>query len=113
VKTPGRTHRRGVRVEKSTRLLSLQGPDVIHDLPALLLREVLPRWHRAATIRDFPEQLAVGLLLDRWRRPVGRLRGRQRRCGGAVAPARGPPAPDAVPLRPPLFLPPTPYPPPP
>src|SRR2546428_4098428 len=52
--------------------------DVVYDLPALLLREVLPRGHGAPPVRNLPEDLAVALLLYGVGRPVRRLRRWQR-----------------------------------
>src|SRR5262245_54973688 len=76
-------------------LLLLEGADVVDDLPALLLREMLPRRHGSSPVRDLPEDLAVGLFLDLVRGPVGRL-GRQRGRGRAIALVAGPVARDAV-----------------
>src|SRR5262245_62445771 len=76
--------------------LLLESPDVVDDLPAVLLGQVLPRRHGAAAVGDLPEQLAVSLALDLGRGPVGRLGRRQRRRGHAVALARGAVARDAV-----------------
>src|SRR5262245_2259443 len=45
---------------------------------------MLPRRHRATAVADFPEQLAVGLLLHLAGRPVGRLR-IERGRRGAIA----------------------------
>src|SRR2546428_11258333 len=59
--------------------------DVVYDLPALLLREVLPRGHGAPPVRNPPEDLAVALLLYGVGRPVRRLRRWQRRGRGTVA----------------------------
>src|SRR5262252_3319794 len=78
------------------RLLPLQGSNVVHDLPALVLRQMLPRRHRAAAVRHLPEDLTIGLLLDRIGRPVRRLRRGQCRGGRAVALAAGTVAGDAV-----------------
>src|SRR2546426_2660794 len=60
-------------------LLPLERADIVHDLPALLLREVLPGGHGAPPVRYLPEDLAVTLLLHRVRRPVRRLRRRDRK----------------------------------
>src|SRR5437870_12024857 len=95
-KTPRREPRRGVWTSERCRLLPLQGANVVHELPALVFREVLPGRHRAAAVRQLPEDLTVGLLLDRFGSPVRRLRRRQRRGGRAVALAPGAVTRDAV-----------------
>src|SRR3989449_2547797 len=81
--------RRGTVTVTPCWLRSLQSSDVVHDLPALLLRQVLPGWHGATAVRDLPEELTVGFLLDRRRRPVRGLRRRQRGGGRAVAFSHG------------------------
>src|SRR5207244_582056 len=95
-KTPRREPRRGVWTSERCRLLPLQGANVVHELPALVFREVLPGRHRAAAVRQLPEDLTVGLLLDSFGSPVRRLRRRQRRGGRAVALAPGAVTRDAV-----------------
>src|SRR5207302_3070408 len=69
----------------ATRLLFLERADIVDERPALLLRQVLPRRHRATTVADLPEDLAVRLRRDLRRRPVGGLGRRQRGRGGTVA----------------------------
>src|SRR5437867_11593975 len=70
-------------------LLPLERPDVVHDLPSLVLRKVLPRRHRAPSVRDLPEDLAVTLLLDGVAGPVRGLRRWQRGRGRPIALSRG------------------------
>src|SRR3989442_13951096 len=65
-------------------LLLLQAADVVDQVPAVLLRQVFPGRHRAATVGDLPEQLTVGFGLDLRRRPVRGLRWLQRAGGGAL-----------------------------
>src|SRR5256885_5767863 len=77
--------RRGVSRSTPGSLLPLERADVVYDLPALLLREVLPRGHGAPPVRNLPEDLAVALLLYGVGRPVRRLRRWQRRGRGTVA----------------------------
>src|SRR2546427_609246 len=77
--------RRGVSRSTPGSLLPLERADVVYDLPALLLREVLPRGHGAPPVRNLPEDLAVALLLYGVGRPVRRLRGWRRGGGGPVA----------------------------
>src|SRR5438445_2185986 len=80
--------RRGVSRSTPESLLPLERADVVHDLPALLLREVLPRRHGAPPVRNLPEDLAVALLLYRVGGPSGRLRlrlGRGRRIRSVYA----------------------------
>src|SRR5262249_59032093 len=81
-RTPRRAEPAGRRA--TVRELLLEGADVVHDLPALLFREVLPGGHGPAPVRDLPEDLAVCLLLHLVGGPVGRL-GRQRRRGRTIA----------------------------
>src|SRR2546422_7313851 len=45
-------------------LFRSQRADVVDERPALVLRQMFPRGHRAATIAHLPEQLAVGLGRD-------------------------------------------------
>src|SRR3989454_1007422 len=88
--------RRGVSSSRPRGLLLLlERADVVHQLPALLLREMLPGRHGATAVRDLPENLAVGFLRDLVGRPVGRLRRRERGGGGAVAPPAAPARPRA------------------
>src|SRR5256885_9461972 len=70
--------RRGVSRSTPGSLLPLERADVVYDLPALLLREVLPRGPGAPPVRNLPEDLAVALLLYGVGRPVRRLRRCQR-----------------------------------
>src|SRR2546422_990475 len=77
--------RRGVSRSTPGSLLPLERADVVYDLPALLLREVLPRGHGAPPVRNLPEDLAVALLLYGVGRPVRRLRRWQCRGRGTVA----------------------------
>src|SRR4030095_8559391 len=65
-------------------LLLLQRPDVVDDLPAVLVGQVLPRRHGTPAVADLPEQLAVALGRDLGRGPVRGLRRRQRGGGGTV-----------------------------
>src|SRR5216110_3035960 len=51
--------RRGVSRSTPGSLLPLERADVVYDLPALLLRQVLPRGHGAPPVRNLPEDLAV------------------------------------------------------
>src|SRR3989442_3331641 len=77
--------RRGASRSTTGSLLPLERADVVHDLTALLLREVLPRGHGAPPVRHLPEDLAIALLLYRVGRPVRRLRRRQRHGRRTVA----------------------------
>ena len=76
--------RRGVRRGREPAIL-VQSADVVDDVPAVVVRKVLPGRHRAATIGDLPEELAVRLRRDLRRRPVRGLRRRQRGRGRAIA----------------------------
>src|SRR5262249_4515132 len=80
-------------------LLSLQRADIVHERPALIPRQVLPRRHGAAAVADLPEDLAVRFGRDARRRPVRRLRRRQRGGRGSVALAARPVAGRTVLLR--------------
>src|SRR3990167_3091421 len=66
-------------------LLLRQRADEVHQLPPLLLGQMLPGRHGAATVRDLPEDLPVRLLLDGVDRPVRGLGRWQRRRRRAVA----------------------------
>src|SRR5262245_58731621 len=58
-----RLKRAGRRCLRPDRLL-LEGADVVHDLPAVLLREVFPRRHGATPLADLAEEDRVALGLD-------------------------------------------------
>src|SRR5467141_3799841 len=81
--------RRGVVGSDGVGLLPLERPDVVHDLPALVLWKVLPRGHCAPSVRDLPEDLSISLLLDDVARPVRGLRRWQRGRGRPIALSRG------------------------
>src|SRR6266850_549960 len=70
-------------------LLPLERPDIVHDLPALVFGQVLPRGHRASSVGYLPEELAVSLLLDGFAGPVRGLRRWQRRRGRPITLPRG------------------------
>src|SRR5262245_16568485 len=74
---------------------ALKTADEADEVPALLLREVLPRRHRALAIGHLAEQHTVGVALHLRRRPVRGLRG-ERGGGHAVALAAGAVTGDAV-----------------
>src|SRR5215468_1475345 len=53
--------------------LLLERPDVLDERPAFALGQLSPGRHRAAAGRDLPEELAVRLVLNPLRGPVGGL----------------------------------------
>src|SRR4030095_4103718 len=63
-------------------LLVLQRPDVVDDLPAVLIGQVLPRRHGPPAVADLPEQIAVALRRALGRGPVRGLRRRHTRGRG-------------------------------
>src|SRR5439155_798704 len=80
-----RSSRTGVECSIRARRLLLETADVVHQRPAILVREMLPGRHGPAPVGDLPEDIAVGFALHLGRGPVGGLGRRQRGGGRAVA----------------------------